>query len=176
MTPVSFAAAPQWRRHARHALLLPVALLFVMLEGVVWRGAHAVLRPLAHMAALETIRLALSRLSGWAALPMFLVPEAVARAGELWTAVLLVHGHVVSAALVYVLVRVVATVVAVFIWQACAESLMRLGWLARMVGWLSVARRWALGQTAPLRAVTRRAARVVVRRGLALGQWTAGRL
>jgi hypothetical protein len=105
---------------------------------------------------MTTSRRTLARLSGWAALPMFLVPEAVARVGELWTAVLVFNGHIISAVVVYLLVRVLATLVAVFIWQSCAAALMRLRWFARMVGWIALARRWALGHTEPVRAGARR--------------------
>jgi len=169
MSRATPAEAARWRRHLRHALLLPVALLFVLLEGLVWRSSNALLRGLDGLPALSGTRWALSRLPGWAALPMFLVPEAVARVGEVWTALLLLHGHIVSAALVYVLVRVVAALVAVFIWRACADALMRLAWFAVMVGWLTAARRWALGHTAPIRGIARRASHAALqalRRGM----------
>jgi len=180
MSSAPSLAAARWRRRLRHLLLLPLALLLVLLEGVIWRGANALLRGLVHLPALAATSRVLSRLSGWAALPLFLLPEAAARVGELWTAVLLIEGHVVSAVLVYVLVRVAATLVAVFIWQACSAALLRLPWFARMVRWVTAARDWALAQTAPLRAAARRLwspqAGALVRYARTLRRrWQAGR-
>lgn len=144
-----------WRR-LLNVLLLPVALVLVVFENVLWAGARFLLHRVLHLAVIQGLRLWLAHLPGWAALPMFLVPEAVARVGELWTAVLVFNGHIISAVVVYLLVRVLATLVAVFIWQSCAAALMRLRWFARMVGWIALARRWALGHTEPVRAGARR--------------------
>jgi hypothetical protein len=147
---------PRWRRRLLDVLLLPLALLVIVAEDVLWRGAKLLLRRIAALAAVGWLRGWLGRLTGWAALPLFLVPELAARLGELWVAVLLIERRVAGAVLVYCLVRLVATLIAVFIWQACAPALLRLRWFARMVAWITFARDWALCRIAPWRARAKR--------------------
>jgi len=147
----------------RDAALLPLALLIVVAEDVLWRGLRALLDRLSRLAAVQAVRGQLARLPGWAALPLFLIPEAAGRAGEVWAAVLLVHRHTAAAALVYLFVRVLAAMIAVFIWHACQPALMRLAWFARLVTLTLWVRDWALARTAPLRAGARRLLRRIVR-------------
>lgn len=148
-----------WRRALRDAALLPVALLIVLLEEVVWRGAHVLLRRLGALPAVRALSVSLAGLPGWAALPLFLVPEAAGRVGELWAAWLLYNGHPRSAVLAYVIVRLLATLIVVFIWQACAPALLRLRWFARATAWVRAVRDWSLARTAGLRRMLRGAGR-----------------
>ena len=148
--------APRWLRRVQDALLLPLAIVIIVLEDVLWRGAKLLLRRTSELSAVASLRVRLGHLSGWAALPLFLVPEIAARLGELWVAVLLYQGRIVAAMLVFGLVRLVATLIAVFIWQACATALLRLRWFARMVAWIGFARDWALARTAWLRGRAKR--------------------
>jgi hypothetical protein len=136
----------------RDAALLPLALLIVVAEDILWRGLRAVLDRVGRLGAVEALRARLARLPGWAALPLFLIPEAAGRAGEVWAAVLLVHRHPRAAAVVYLFVRLLAAMIAVFIWHACRPALLRLAWFARLVTLTLWVRDWALARTAPLRA------------------------
>jgi hypothetical protein len=160
-----------WRR-LLNVLLLPVALVLVVFENVLWAGARFLLHRVLHLAVIQGLRLWLAHLPGWAALPMFLVPEGVGRMGEVWSFVLLYRRHAVSATLVYILVRIVAMLIAVFIYQACEPELLRIRWFARTVGWLTVARDRAVAWLAPLywpvRALARRSPRLLGRRLAAL--------
>lgn len=140
------------RRALLDAILLPTALVVVVLEDVVWAGLKLVLRQLAALPALKRLEARLGRLSGWAALPVFLVPELIGRIGEFWAVALLVGGHVAAAVWVYAGVRLVSTLIAVFVYHACEAALLRLRWFAAMVGWLARVRDWAKAQTADLRA------------------------
>ncbi|HEY0421383.1 MAG TPA: hypothetical protein VGC80_17845 [Acetobacteraceae bacterium] len=133
-------------------LLLPVALLVVLLEDVVWAGLRALLRRVTAWPPLAALQAWLGTLSGYAALPLFLVPEIFGRVGEIWAVALLVGGHVKSAVLVYGLVRLVATLLAVFIYHACEPALLRIHWFAVAVGWVRWVRDWAMALLAPLRA------------------------
>lgn len=146
---------PRWQRRLQDLLLLPLALLFIVFEDILWRGAKMLLAGISALPAVGSLRGWLGLLPGYAALPLFLVPELGGRVGELWVAVLLYHKRVVAAVLVYALVRLIATLVAVFIWQACAPALLKLRWFARMVGWVEAARDWALARTAYLRTMAR---------------------
>ena len=149
--PSARIAPPRWRWRLWDLLLLPLALLLILLEDVLWQGAVAVLRGLSALPPLMRLRLWLGTLSGWAALPLFLVPELAGRVGEVWVALLLLRGHLASAVLVYCLVRLVALLIAVFIWQACAPALLQLAWFARIIGWIEQARDWALARTRAVR-------------------------
>lgn len=170
----------RWRRRLGDALLLPLALLLVVLEDVLWRLARRGLRDVSELAPVRALRARLGRLGGWAALPLFLIPEAGGRVGELWVGVLIYQRRYASAALAYLAVRGVATLMAVFIWQSCAPALLRLPWFARVVGWVAAARDWALARTAAWRARLRLALAGgrggVARRVGRLRLWLARRL
>jgi hypothetical protein len=164
-----------WRRHLLDALLLPAALVVVVLEDVVWAGARAVLRALVRLPPVRQLHHQMGRLPGWAAVPLFLVPEAGARAGEVWAVALLVRGHTVSFLLVYTLVRLLATLVAVFVYQACETALLRIVWFAALVRWTQASRDWTLAKLRPLRdrlhAAVRLAPGLVARRFTAVRRW-----
>jgi hypothetical protein len=150
-------------------LLLPVAFVLVVLESVLWAGVRTLPHRVLHLAAIQGLRLWLAHLPGWAALPMFLVPEGVGRIGEVWSFVLLYRRHAVSAALVYILVRLVAVLIAMFIYHACEPALLRIRWFARMVAWLVVLRDWTVALlNRPLRALGQRSPRLLRRRMAAL--------
>lgn len=136
-------------------VLLPLAILVVVLEDVVWAGAVAVLRALRRAAPIRALDAWLQRLPGYAALPLFLVPEAVGFAGKLWAIALLARGHAMAALEAYVLIRLVSSLIAVFIYQACTAALLRIAWFARAVAWVHAARDWAVGLVRPLLARAR---------------------
>lgn len=140
------------RRALLDAILLPPALVVVVLEDVVWAGLRAVLRQISDLPPLRRLEARLGQLSGWAALPLFLVPEVVGRVGEIWAVALLVGGHVPSGIVVYLLVRLVSTLIAVFVYHACEAALLQLRWFAAIVAWLVRVRDWAKTLTADLRA------------------------
>lgn len=140
---------PRLLRRLTNLLLLPLALLMVVLEDVVWAGALAVLRALRRAPPVRALDAKLRTLSGYAALPLFLVPEAVGLAGKLWAIALLAHGHPLAALEAYVAIRLVSTLIAVFIYQACEPALLRIAWFARAVGWVHAARDWAMALLRP---------------------------
>ncbi len=152
---------PRPLRRLLNLLLLPFALLMVVLEDVVWAGAVAVLRAVRLAAPVRALEAWLGTLSGYAALPLFLIPELVGVAGKLWAIALLAGGHPLAALEAYVLIRLVCTLIAVFIYQACSPALLRLGWFARAVGWVHVARDWAMALLRPALAW----GRTLIRRG-----------
>ena len=154
---MSFASPqrPRWLRRLQDSLLLPIALVVIVLEDVLWRGARVVLRQLNGLPAIAALRTQLGRLPGWAALPLFLLPELAGRLGDIWFALLLYRGHLVRAVLAYAAVRALATLLAVFIWQACSVALLQMRWFAAVVGWIERVRDWALASTAVLRAKVR---------------------
>jgi hypothetical protein len=152
----------------------------VVLEDVVWAGARAVLRRLVRLPPVRRLYQQMGRLPGWAAVPLFLVPEAAGRVGEVWAFALLLRGHTVSFLLVYALVRLLATLLAVFVYQACKDSLLRIAWFATLVRWTLASRNWALTQLQPLRdrviAVGRLGPGVVARRFTAMRRWVERRI
>jgi hypothetical protein len=164
-----------WRRHLLNALLLPAALVVVLLEDVVWAGARAILRWFARLRAARRLQALMGHLPGWAALPLFAVAEGIAKAGEVWAVALLIRGHAVSAVLVYALVRLVSTLLAVFVYMACEAALMRIAWFAALVRWVVAVRDWSLAKSRPLRARLHAAAQsapgAAMRRFLSMRRW-----
>jgi hypothetical protein len=169
-----------WRRHLLNALLLPAALLVVLLEDVIWAGARAVLRWFGRLRAVRRLQALMGRLPGWAALPLFAVPEGVAKAGEVWAVTLLVRGHAVSFVFVYAVVRLFSTLLAVFVYMACEATLMRIAWFAALAGWVVAVRDWSLARLQPLRARLHVAAQhapgTVTRRFTSLRRWLDRRI
>ena len=160
--------------------LLPAALVVVVFEDVVWAGAKAVLRGLSAFPPIRRLDAWLRMLPGWAALPLFLIPELLGRVGEIWALVLLADGHVVAAAAVYLWVRLLATLIAVFVYHACEAALMRFAWFAWIVRLVLGIRDWALALIAPwritLRAWKQRAPILLARRFAAMRRMIAARL
>lgn len=141
---------PRPMRRLLNFLLLPLALLMVVLEDVVWAGALALLRALRLAAPVRALDAWLRTISGPAALPLFLIPELVGFTGKLWAIALLAGGHPLAALEAYVLIRLACTLIAVFIYQACAPALLRIAWFARTVGWVHAARDWAMALVRPM--------------------------
>jgi hypothetical protein len=132
-------------------LLLVPALLVVVIEHVLWQGSRAILRRVADLPAVRAAQRGLGRLPPYVAVPLFLVPDLFSHAAGLWATVLLAQGHVVSATLVAVLFKGVATIVLVWIYQACEPTLLRVAWFARLHHAVLAARNWILDRTRPMR-------------------------
>lgn len=131
-------------------LLFPVALLVVLLEDVLWVAARNLLRTISDLWLFRQLRRGLGWLPGWAALPCFAIPELLGRVGEIWAFSLLLHHRLVAGVLAYIAVRSVATLIVLFIFQACEPALMGLRWFAWSIGRLQAARDWARARLAPV--------------------------
>ena len=171
-------------KRLRDLVLLPAAIVVVVLEDVIWAGLWALIRLLAALPPIRRLETWLGTLPGWAALPLFLIPEILGRVGELWAIALLVNGHLPAAAIVYLGVRLAATLIAVFVYHACEAALMRYRWFAAMVAWVKRVRDWAVQLIAPWRRNIRAALRstrsrltirfIAMRRALAVGWFRRG--
>jgi hypothetical protein len=132
-------------------LLLVPALLLVLGEHVLWQGSRAVLRAVAGWPLVKALHLGLGLLPPSLALPLFLIPEVFSHASEFGTAFLLAKGHVAAATLLVVLGKGVATLVLVWIYQACEPALLRVRWFARVHDAVLRARAALLAKFAPVR-------------------------
>jgi hypothetical protein len=149
-------------------LLLP-ALLLVLLEHVLWAGSRAILRGIAGLGAVRAAQLWLGLLPPYAAVPLFLVPELCSHGAGIWATVLLARGHVVTATLIAVVFKGVATLVLVWIYQACEPALLRVAWFARVHNSVLTARCWVLDRVKPLRDAALHRLRMSVARAGWLG-------
>jgi hypothetical protein len=138
-------------RRGLDLLLLPPALLLVLVEHVLWAGSRAILRGIAGLGPVRAAQHGLRLLPPYAAVPLFLVPELCSHGAGIWATVLLARGHVVTATLIAVLFKGAATLVLVWIYQACEPALLRVAWFARLHNAVLAARRWVLDQVMPLR-------------------------
>jgi hypothetical protein len=132
-------------------LLLFPALLLVVLEHVLWAGSRALLRRIADIGFVRSAQHRLAQLPAYVALPLFLVPDAFSHVAGIWAAVLLARGHVVTATVVAVVFKGAATVVLVWIYQACETTLLRVAWFAKLHHGVLAARHWILERTRPMR-------------------------
>ena len=142
-------------RRLRDIFLLPLALVVILLEDVLWEGAKFVLRWITALPPVRGLQAWLATLPAPIALPLFLVPEALGKLGELWALALMAQGQFRSAVLVYLGVRVVASLIVVFIYQACEPTLLRVRWFAWAVRAVHRARDWALAIIRPWRTIIR---------------------
>jgi len=138
----------RWLGRVVDLLLWPLALGVVLAEIVVWRNAAWLGRALSHAAGLPRLQARLGRLPPVLALPMFLVPEAASRVGALWAAWLLVQGHYRAAAAVYAGSKIVASLVAAWIYRACEPALLTVPWFAQVRAGVLRVRDWALSRAA----------------------------
>jgi hypothetical protein len=120
------------RNRLANGLLLAPAFIVVVVEVFVVRPAVAALNRIHRVAVLQRLHRRLARLPPGVALPLFLVPEAASRAGWLASAWLLMTGAAWEALMVYVLTKLLATVIALWVYRACEPALLRVGWFARM--------------------------------------------
>jgi hypothetical protein len=147
-------------------LLLPPALLVVVLEHVLWAGSRAILHGIASLGIVRAAQLWLGLLPPYAAVPLFLVPDLFSHAAGIWATVLLAQGHVVAATMIAVLFKGVATLVLVWIYQACEPALLRVAWFAQLHHGVLAARRWVLDRVRPMReAALRRLSESVANAG-----------
>lgn len=151
-------------------LLIPIAVLIVVIEDVLWVGALALLRGMNDMAAVRAMRVHLERLPASVALPLFLVPEAISHIAGAYATVLLAQGRILAAIIVGGLVKGVCTLLLVWIYQCCEETLMRVAWFARLHHWALAVRDWAFAQVGPMRARVRAALAPI---GAMLRDWLA---
>jgi hypothetical protein len=142
-------------------LVLP-ALLLVVLEHVLWAGSRAILRSVARLAMVRAAALWLGMLPPYAAVPLFLVPDLCSHAAGIWATVLLARGHVIAATLVVVVFKGVATLVLVWIYQACEPALLRVAWFARLHHAVLAARSWVLDRVRPMREAALRRLRASI--------------
>lgn len=148
---MSSAAPRRWSRRVGDWLLLIPALVLIVVEQVFWAQARRLLAALARLPPLAWARDRVARLPAWAALPLFLIPEAFDHLGGFWATVLLIRGHLVAATLVAVFIKGGAILIAVAIYQACETTLLRVRWFAQLHGATLRARDWLLARVAPLR-------------------------
>jgi len=159
------------------ALLIPLAVLIVLIEDVLWAGALRLLRGLN---GLPAIRAAQARVGGWpacVALPLFLVPETLSHVAGAYATLLLAQGRLVTAVGVFILVKGACTLVLVWIYKACEATLLGVAWFVWLHHRALQARDWALAMVAPLR-IQMRARLVALRASLAplLGSVDGSRL
>ena len=143
-------------------LLLPLALLVLLVQLAHQHG----LRPLRcrvssalhHRTPLGRWRAGVARLRPWAALPLFLIPEACSRGGTLLSAWVLLHGEGWKALAVYAAAKLFAGSLAWWIYSACRPALLQL----RAFAWLHAATT-TLGRALTRRRGGRRLAAVIAR-------------
>ncbi len=141
----------KWRRLTEDILLLPLALLLMFFDHVIWDGAQALLTLLSRHPAISALRRGLQRLPPLAVVFLFLIPEIVDHLGGLWATVLLVRGQVMAAAFAVVFIKGLAALVAIWIYQSCEESLLSVGWFRRLHDWVIHWYGRVRERTAPLR-------------------------
>jgi len=132
-------------------LLIPIAVLLILLEDVLWAGALAALRRLDDLPAVQFLRVRLERLPASIVLPLFLVPEALSHLAGFYVTVLLAQGHV-GAALAMITVKLVCKLLLVWIYTTCEETLLGVPWFARFHHWTMRLLDWAKAQVGPLKA------------------------
>ncbi len=142
---------PRWLGRGVDLLLFMPALLLVLSEQVLWGGSRALLRGIGRLAAVRTAHMWLRLLPPYAALPVFLVPDLFSHASELWAAVLLTRGHLIAATCLAVLGKGLATVILVWVYQACEPALLQVAWFARLHHAVVAAQERILARVRPLR-------------------------
>ena len=142
----------RWRRLAEDILLLPLTLLLMFFDHVVWDGAKVLLAILSRHKWIAALRGWLQSLPPLAVVFLFLIPELVDHLGGLWATVLLVRGQVAAAAFIAVFIKGVAALVAIWIYQSCEESLLSVAWFKRLHDRVLKGYEWVQVRTAPLRA------------------------
>ena len=151
-------------RMAEDVLLLPLALLVEFLDRVVWKGTKALLDLISRAPPIARLRRFLQDLPPVIVLFLFLIPEAIDHLSGLWATVLLVKGNWLAATVVAVFIKGFALLLAIWIYQACEQSLLSVRWFARAHHAVLEAKAWVLRRTEPVRLRLRQALRSVLAR------------
>ena len=112
------------------SLMVPVAVMVVLGQDVVWPFILDAGRRIAAWPPLLPLRRRLARLPAVVALPLFLVPELCSRCGWLMSAWLLLQGDWWRAVAVYAGTKLLAGGTALWIYTACEPALLRNRWFA----------------------------------------------
>lgn len=136
-------------------LLLPLAVVVVLLDDVLWDATLALLRRLERVGLLRSARSWVGGLPAMAVLPLFLLPEGVSHLSGILGAVLLAKGQVGAAIVLLVLVKGMATLAVVWIYQGASATLLAIGWFAWLHDAVGFVRTWSLSQVEPLRDALR---------------------
>lgn len=131
-------------------LLIPVAVLLILLEDVLWAGALAVLRALRRHAWVQAAQARLAALPAWVVLPLFVVPEALSHVAGFYVTILLAQGHV-TAAMTMIAAKLVCKLMLVWIYTTCQDTLMRVAWFARFHHWTTAWLAWAKAHLGPIK-------------------------
>lgn len=145
-------------------LLLPLAIIVVLLDDVLWNAALRLLRRLERLGLLRGAQGWVAGLPAAAVLPLFLLPEATSHLAGFLGAFLLAKGKVGLALVLLVIVKGLATLTIVWIYQAASHTLLSISWFAWLHGAVQYVREWSLAQVAPLRNALR--ARLTSKRGI----------
>lgn len=140
----------RWGRMLRNAVLLPPALLYVIVEHVFWAGATRLLKQASQAKVIAALQRLLKQLPAAAVLPMFLVPEILSHIGGFWASALLVRRHWVAAGMVGLFVKGGATLLEVWIYQSCQNTLLSVKWFARLHGFFLRGRDWVAERMKPM--------------------------
>ena len=110
---------------------------------------------------LERLKAAVARwLEGLAPYPtlfVFLVPLIALEPGKIAALWLIAKHHWLAGAATYALTDLLRLGLIAFIFQACRDKLLSIGWFAVLYGWTVRAHEWAHAQVEPVKAALRRA-------------------
>lgn len=129
-----------------------VALVF-LLEAWLWETLGPIFGRLVAMLPMErlkeTLRAAISRLSPWATLPIFLLPGLVLTPFKLAAMWLIAQGHPFLGIVAFLVAKSVGVGLAAFLFAACKPNLMRMAWFVRVYETVIRVRDWAHRQADP---------------------------
>jgi hypothetical protein len=166
----------RWGAIARDILLLPPALLYVVVEHIFWKSAQFLLQMAAKLAAVTAIQEKMARLPPAAVLPLFLLPEIFSHVGGFWATWLLAQRKFLLAILAGVVVKGIATLLAVWIYQSCKPALMSVKWFAWVHEKAGRGKDWVAERIKPARRLLKRSRSGVIRRFLAMRSRLSRRL
>jgi hypothetical protein len=136
-------------------VLLPLAIVVVLFEDVLWRAAQALLQGLGSSPPMRAAHAWVAGLPALAVLPLFLLPEGISHIAGFLSAYLFAQRKVAAAIALLVLVKGTATLAVVWIYQAASPTLLGVRWFARMHDAVHFIRLWSQAKVAPLRQALR---------------------
>ena len=136
-------------------LFILLALLF-LLEAWIWRHMEPVVQWVANLLPFERLKALVARwargLPAYGALALFLSPLLLAEPLEGIAVWAYAHHRWVLGSLSLLAVKLVGVGVMAFLFAACEEQLLSIGWFARVVALFLAIKHWAEAEVAPLKA------------------------
>jgi hypothetical protein len=128
-------------RFVGRVILAILLILWTLLEALLFPLLRPLLNALGRLRIFELIGAGIGRLPPYVALLVFAVPFVIIEPIKAFALYWFGVGHFIQGGILYLLAHIASIVIVERIYHAAREPLLRIGWFARLMKWLTELRR-----------------------------------